>query len=734
MSNMKRILFLVVFLCLLPALAAGQGSIGPLEKLEEVGHGVFRGASITSLFQAGELAYFMVEGSYSSRLLWRSDGTPEGTFRLAGISGMSGPGPHFWTSDGSTIYFIATGDQGRSPFMNLWRSDGTVEGTGPLLPFEPWSFQTGVTDLPTALAVPETGLTFFSMGNGENELWASDGTPEGTRLVKDINPEGSSNPSFMTAFNGELYFLASLPQGRELWRSDGTTAGTGKVEEFHHLGTGVLALKAVGDALFLLGQTASGVELWSSDGTGAGTTQSLFLSSTQLIGLAAADGRLFFAVHNSVTQQKELWVAEGDFSAPVQLLAANAPGTFEILPLGGGAVFTWANEPWSTDGTPEGTRQLAILCPAGCSSSPRLIAVHGDRVLFLAQNGRDGVEPWLTDGTRVWPLGDLCPGKCSFDLQESGEVGGWLVLKTPDLIWMTDGSPNGAFRIDGPLDGSIRTEMLPFPGQLLLATENTFFQGTLWSLPVTAPLPPETLPGGWLASRQVPGFRFKAVIEGQSFSQQAAKCIPGTLCAMGGPRGTAEVFLRVSGPRPDGSVWPVAVKLTTAAVDVWIHQVSTGYVRHHRLERADPASPVLPGVLDRGFFPVNAFVPLSSVGEAAAPRPPSGPWVSYKAIKGYRVKARYASGNRLRNMRQETCLPGTFCLSGPVKGQTDLLVRLNTQPDGDVLPTAARLIPARVEVWVEQTKTGAVRYYRMEGAPPGVLALDGYVDWAGFSK
>ncbi|HET9229254.1 MAG TPA: hypothetical protein VFR31_21420, partial [Thermoanaerobaculia bacterium] len=605
----------LIFLCVLPSLAAGQGSVGPLQKLEDVGLGVFRGAEVKNLFRAGDLAYFTVAGSYTSEWLWRSDGTPEGTFQLDSIASPLTPSPRFWTSDGSRIYFTATGDAGRTPFYNLWTSDGTPEGTMPLIPMTGFGFSFGIDtsseNQPTALPVPETGLTFLTVADTRGlELWASDGTPEGTRFVKDIHPEGSSSPSLMAAFNGELYFLASLPQGRELWRSDGTTAGTERVEEFHHLGTGVVDLKAVGDVLFLLGQTASGVELWSSDGTGAGTTQSLFLPSSRILGHAAAEGRLFLAVHNSVTQQTELWVAEGDFSAPLRVLATNAPGPFEILALGGGAVFTLAGEPWRSDGTAEGTRQIIDLCTGPCPSSPDLLAVHAGRVLFLADDGKSGHEPWLTDGTAVRRFGDLCPGKCGSEVQQSGEVSGWLVLSTPKEIWMSDGGQDGAFKIvPARVQPSLRNLILPFGDRLLFSTVNTLFQGTLWSMPVTAPVPPEVLPGQWLSSPQVPGFRFKAVIEGQSFSQQSANCFPRTLCVMGGPRGTAEVFLRASGPKPDGSVWPAAIKLTTAPVDVWMHQVSTGYVRHHRLEGVDPSSTVLPGVLDRGFFPANPFIP-----------------------------------------------------------------------------------------------------------------------------
>jgi ELWxxDGT repeat protein len=60
------------------------------------------------------------------------------------------------------------------------------------------------------------------------ELWRSDGTYEGTELVKDICPGAfGSQPMYMTAFKGAIYFSADdCDHGHELWRSDGTAEGT----------------------------------------------------------------------------------------------------------------------------------------------------------------------------------------------------------------------------------------------------------------------------------------------------------------------------------------------------------------------------------------------------------------------------------------------------------------------------------------------------------------------------
>ena len=55
----------------------------------------------------------------------------------------------------------------------------------------------------------------------------SDGTAEGTVLVKDINPSRQFDPQPLTDVDGTLFFAASDPQhGRELWKSDGTAEGT----------------------------------------------------------------------------------------------------------------------------------------------------------------------------------------------------------------------------------------------------------------------------------------------------------------------------------------------------------------------------------------------------------------------------------------------------------------------------------------------------------------------------
>lgn len=113
----------------------------------------------------------------------------------------------------------------------LWKSDGTAEGTvlvkdinpGPATAF---SFLSDLANV--------NGTLFFVANDGVRgpQLWKSDGTEEGTVLVRVINPPTSGYPSGLTNLNGTLFFAGTTnPTGSELWKSDGTEEGTVLVKD-----------------------------------------------------------------------------------------------------------------------------------------------------------------------------------------------------------------------------------------------------------------------------------------------------------------------------------------------------------------------------------------------------------------------------------------------------------------------------------------------------------------------
>src|SRR5262249_46314249 len=133
---------------------------------------------------------------------------------------------------GRALFLADDGIHGRE----VWRSDGvrgttvlvkdTVPGRGSPVPFDPWF------DAVTALAGGRLYFAGSAPGSGQ-ELWTSDGTPAGTRLVKDIWPGADGSwPTIGASLDGILYFAAYDPDhGEELWRTDGTRSGTWLVKD-----------------------------------------------------------------------------------------------------------------------------------------------------------------------------------------------------------------------------------------------------------------------------------------------------------------------------------------------------------------------------------------------------------------------------------------------------------------------------------------------------------------------
>ncbi len=98
----------------------------------------------------------------------------------------------------------------------LWRTDGTVGG-GRIV--KDIRIGTDHSDPRSFLIVNSALLFTVDDGIHGRELWQSDGTGAGTRLVMDINPgPAESNIQHMTVFNDMLVFSADDGvHGQELW-------------------------------------------------------------------------------------------------------------------------------------------------------------------------------------------------------------------------------------------------------------------------------------------------------------------------------------------------------------------------------------------------------------------------------------------------------------------------------------------------------------------------------------
>src|SRR6185503_15210418 len=120
--------------------------------------------------------------------------------------------------------FLFAADNGTDG-VELWRTDGTPAGTFVLKDINPGAGSSN----PASLTVFNNTL-FFTANDGTSgtELWKSDGTAAGTVQSKDIRlgPIGALKSEIRMAFsNGQVFFAAAdATHGAELWKTDGTEA------------------------------------------------------------------------------------------------------------------------------------------------------------------------------------------------------------------------------------------------------------------------------------------------------------------------------------------------------------------------------------------------------------------------------------------------------------------------------------------------------------------------------
>jgi len=179
--------------------------------------------------------------------LWTTDGTRRGKVLVKDIQPVDSPygsyrgnAPTHLTAVRKKLFFAATRflAEERSQ-RELWTSDGSAAGTVALRQLD--IVTEGVHYFPWIPFTSVAGRLFFSASDGLHgeELWSSDGTVEGTQLVEDINPcAGNSVSGYygstVASSTGRLFFAANdVTHGTELWVSDGTAAGTRMVKDIN---------------------------------------------------------------------------------------------------------------------------------------------------------------------------------------------------------------------------------------------------------------------------------------------------------------------------------------------------------------------------------------------------------------------------------------------------------------------------------------------------------------------
>jgi len=237
------------------------------------------------------------------------------------------------------------------------------------------------------------------------ELWKTDGTPAGTVLLKDIQSGSTgSSPTGLTAINGIVYFSADDgASGRELWASDGTATGTVMVKD-------------------LYAGSSSSYDSYSYSYTSTA-------NSSNPQNLTDVNGSLFFTADDGVNG-RELWTSDGSAAGTVLVKDLNAGSSWDsssysyaadssdpqnLTDVDGALFFTAddgvnGRELWISDGTATGTVLVEDLYAGSTtdstsssttanSSDPHLLTDVAGTLFFVANDGTNGMELWKSDGT-----------------------------------------------------------------------------------------------------------------------------------------------------------------------------------------------------------------------------------------------------------------------------------------------------------------------------------------------
>jgi len=117
------------------------------------------------------------------------------------------------------------------------------------------------------------------------------------------------------------------------------------------------------------------------------------------------------------------------------------------------------------------------------------------------------------------------------------------------------------------------------------------------------------------------------------------------------------------------------------------------------------------------------------------PPPPAGiaPLTSAE-VPGFRFWVQIGDDpGAVIGVMEPVCIPETVCVSGALPGRSEVFVRVvGPKLNGYLWPTLVKFSTSRVQVWIEQDRTGAVRYYDLAAASPGSSALPGLFDREGF--
>ncbi len=412
--------------------------------------------------------YFTVEHDALGDVLWYCDGTEDGSTALnAPQDGwdtlLFGPEiagrVHFAGRDGDMLFLAST--------------NGTQAGTTRSvdIPIAEGNDVCDRTQISPTSNLPGGQFAFAAYTTEGRELWISDGTPEGTKLLRNIYAEStSSSPYYISKAASHLVMEATTNEDRgmlagnavkdealsrlgqgTLWnavvmedrilfegpddapyRTDGTVAGTGPLvpgweHDDYTGGTrrfdewfGRSDQFAYFSADVLYGSNSFKDELWKSDGTTSGTAlvKRFDDGSGELLGFTPRGVRfrsmVFFSARAAGDLLLGLWKSDGTLEGTIPVPAPQVVDPRNFSPLQKHTFFT-AELPgiryifglWKSDGTGEGTVYLNPIIP-----TTSVVELAGQGYFKAVDAGAKAEQLWRSNGTPegTLPIKTFTPG------------------------------------------------------------------------------------------------------------------------------------------------------------------------------------------------------------------------------------------------------------------------------------------------------------------------------------
>lgn len=448
-------------------------------------------SSIQKLTSAnGFLIFSAMSNSNNFNTLWKSDGTNNGTLEIKNLKlNLDSNSQLQFIQHNNEVYFQAGTDTLNG--NELWKTNGTFINTNLVIDLNKKFSSSTDSNNGNRFFTEFNGKSVFISNNGFSsyEPFISDGTINGTSIIKDINP--SNYPSVYTSYyydpaltkvGNYIYFRATNgTNGYELFKTDGTAANTSMVKDifagtancFNTLNDYNNMINFNNILYFKANNGVNGDELWRSDGTDAGTYMLKDINpgsggSIRRISnhnaknneYAIANNLLYFSAYDGVTNS--IWRTDGTTNGTIKVITIPSTGINDsgptILKTMNNKIYfstninnsSYGNRGlWSSDGT-----QSSSVLLGTCIAEITLLFSKNEvfnNELYFNYFTSNGITLMKTNGT----VSGTVPVKenLTYPIKYLNTCGNFLYFALGEYdtfdyeLWRTDGSSNGTLKL-----------------------------------------------------------------------------------------------------------------------------------------------------------------------------------------------------------------------------------------------------------------------------------------------